>query len=145
MPSRTTASMRMAERPDRGSIRRWDLYGVDLEPVVGSEQGGARHPGLIISSDDFNEHFPIVTVIPLTGTHRKRRRVYHFEMILERGSAGNSEDSIAMPQQIRTVSKTRLRGRMGRLSARHLQAKIEHRVLEHLGIESEFAAPESGA
>jgi mRNA interferase MazF len=135
----------MAETPDGGRIHRWDLYWVDLEPVVGSEQGGARRPGLILSSDDFNEHFPIVTVIPLTGTRHKRRRVYPFEVTLERGSAGNSEDSIAMPQQIRTVSKTRLRGRMGRLTARHLQAEIERRVLEHLGIESEFAAPKSGA
>src|SRR5512134_2681354 len=134
--------MRMPEKPDRGSIHRWDLYWVDLEPVVGSEQGGARRPGLIISSDDFNEHFPIVTVIPLTGTRNKRRRVYPFEVILERGSAGNSEDSIAMPQQIRAVSKTRLRGRIGRLTARDVQAEIERRVLEHLGIESEFAAPE---
>ena len=135
----------MAETPDGGRIHRWDLYWVDLEPVVGSEQGGTRRPGLILSNDEFNEHFPIVTVIPLTGTRHKRRRVYPFEVILERGSAGNSEDSIAMPQQIRTVSKTRLRGRMGRLTARHLQAEIERRVLEHLGIVFEFAAPESGA
>lgn len=135
----------MAKTPDGGRIRRWDLYWVDLEPVVGSEQGGARRPGLILSNDDFNEHFPIVTVVPLTGTRHKRRRVYPFEVILERGSAGNAEDSIAMPQQIRTVSKTRLRGRMGTLTARDLQAEIERRVLEHLGIESGFAAPESGA
>ena len=135
----------MAETPDGGRIHRWDLYRVDLEPVVGSEQGGTRRPGLILSNDEFNEHFPIVTVIPLTGTRHKRRRVYPFEVILERGSAGNSEDSIAIPQQVRTVSKTRLRRRMGRLTARHLQAEIERRVLEHLGIVFEFAAPEGGA
>ena len=131
--------MGMAETSTSRAIRRWDLYWVDLEPVVGSEQGGAHRPGLVLSSDAFNKHFPIVTVVPLTGTRHKRRRVYPFEVILERGSAGNPEDSIAMPQQIRTVSKARLRGRMGRLTAPLVREQIERRVLEHLGIESEIA------
>jgi mRNA interferase MazF len=118
---------------------------VDFNPIVGSEQGGSHRPALVISGDRFNEHFPIVTVLPLTGTRGKRRRVYPFEVVLVRHMAGNPEESIVMPQQIRTVSKTRLRGRLGRLTSESIRQSIERRLLEHLAIEFEIAGPGSGA
>jgi hypothetical protein len=49
-----------------------------------------------------------------------------------------------MPQQIRTVSKSRLRARLGRLTDRAVQRSIERRLLEHLAIEFEIAGPGSG-
>ena len=118
---------------------------MDLNPIVGSEQGGSHRPALVISGDRFNEHFPIVTVLPLTGTRGKRRRAYPFEVVLDREMAGNPEESIVMPQQIRTVSKTRLRGRLGRLTNVPVRQSIERRLLEHLAIEFEIAGPGSGA
>jgi mRNA interferase MazF len=118
-----------------GSISRWELFWVDLEPGVGSEQGRVRRPALVISNDGFNAHFDVVTVIPLTKARGKRRRVYPFEVLLRRGIAGNAEDSIAMPQQIRTISTTRLLEPIGVLSNPRLQTEIESRLLEHLGIE----------
>ena len=118
-----------------GSISRWELFWVDLEPGVGSEQGGVRRPALVISNDGFNAHFDVVTVIPLTKARGKRRRVYPFEVLLRRGIAGNAEDSVAMPQQIRTISTTRLLEPIGVLSNPRLQTEIESRLLEHLGIE----------
>ena len=39
-----------------------------------------------------------------------------------------------MPQQIRTISKTRLLSRIGALSDAALLTEIENRMLEHLGI-----------
>ena len=115
---------------------------MNLEPVSGSEQGGSHRPALVISDDGFNTLFPIVTVLPLTGTQGKRRKVYPFEVILDPGLAGNPEESIVMPQQIRTVSKTRLRGRLGRLTDRAVQQRVERRLLEHLAIEFEIAGPD---
>lgn len=122
------------------AVARWDLYWVDLEPTLGSEQGGER-PALIVSNDGFNAHFPVVTVVPLTGARLKRRRTYPFEVQLPRGAAGNAEDSIVMPQQVRTISRMRLRERIGVLSDRGLRAEIENRLLEHLGIAFEIAEP----
>jgi mRNA interferase MazF len=116
---------------------------VDLDPIAGSEQGGTR-PALVISGDGFNQHFPIVTVLPLTGTRGKRRKIYPFEVLLDRGMAGNSEESIVMPQQIRTISKTRLRARLGRLTDKPARQRIERRLLEHLAIEFEIAGSGSG-
>jgi mRNA interferase MazF len=138
-----TESVRPTDASAGRAVRRWDLFRVDLEPIVGSEQGGFHRPALIISGDVFNRHFPIVTVLPLTGTRGKRRRVYPFEVVLDQGIAGNPEESIAMPQQIRTVSKARLRGRLGRLTDGLIRQRIERRLLEHLAIEFEIAGPES--
>ena len=121
--------------PYRGPVGRWELFWVDLEPRIGSEQGGDRRPALVISNDGFNAHFDVITVIPLTKTGGKRRRVYPFETLLPKGVAGNTEDSIAMPQQIRTISKRRLLKPLGALSDLRLRDEIERRLLEHLGIE----------
>ncbi len=114
-------------------LRRWDLVLIDLGTGVGSEQGGLR-PALVVSNDEFNRHFPLATVLPLTKREGKRRKVYAFEVVLPAGSAGNPVESIVMPHQVRTVARARLQGRLGRLTARHLQAAIENRVLDHLGV-----------
>lgn len=124
-----------------GPVSRWELFRVDLEPAVGSEQRGWRRPALVVSNDGFNAHFDVVTVIPLTGVRGKRRRAYPFEVLLPAGAAGNPEDSIAMPQQVRTISKMRLLESMGVLADPGLQMEVESRLLEHLGIDFEIEYP----
>ena len=116
-----------------GVPRRWDLLEVDLEPREGSEQGGVR-PALVVSNDGFNRHFPLVTVLPLTRAEGKRLTVYAFEVKLPAGAAGNTADSVVMPQQIRTIARARLRARLGTLSDPALREALEERLLEHLGI-----------
>lgn len=119
----------------RGDVRRWELYDADLEYVVGSEQGGERRPVLVVSNDGFNANFPVITVLPLTKQESKQRNVYRFEVLLPNGVAGNRLDSIVMPQQIRTISKTRLLGPpLGTLTDVALQREIEDKLLQHLDI-----------
>lgn len=116
-----------------GAPRRWDLVQVDLDPREGSEQGGVR-PALVVSNDGFNRHFPLLTVLPLTGSSGKRRPVYAFEVLLPAGAAGNPDESIVMPQQIRTVSRSRVRERLGSLGDPVLRRALEERLLDHLGV-----------
>ncbi|MDP2959321.1 MAG: type II toxin-antitoxin system PemK/MazF family toxin [Longimicrobiales bacterium] len=116
-----------------GVARRWDLLRVDLEPREGSEQGGVR-PALVVSNDGFNRHFPILTVLPLTRSSSKRRAVYAFEVLLPAGAAGNPEESVVMPQQIRTVSRSRVSTRLGSLVDPVLREAVEERLLDHLGV-----------
>jgi mRNA interferase MazF len=123
-----------------GLVARWELYRVDLDPVVGREQAGDR-PALVVSNDGFNAHFDVVTVVPLTKREGKTRRVYPFEVLLPAGAAGNRLESIVMPQQVRTISKLRLLERIGLLAAPELQEEIENRLLEHLGIAFEAEDP----
>lgn len=106
---------------------------VDLEPREGSEQGGLR-PALVLSNDGFSRHFPLVTVLPLTRAAGKRRPVYAFEVLLPAGMAGNSEESIVMPHQVRTVARSRVRQTLGVLRDPGLRQAIEERTREHLGM-----------
>jgi mRNA interferase MazF len=117
-----------------GPVSRWELYWVDLEPHVGSEQAGPRRPAIIVSNDGFNAHFDVVTVLPLTKREGKRRQVYEFEVLLPEDVVGTIHESIVMPHQIRTISKLRLLERIGILADEGLQVAIENRLLEHLGI-----------
>ena len=48
-------------------IKRGDIYYANLNPVIGSEQGGTR-PVLIISNDTGNKHSPTVIVAANTRT-----------------------------------------------------------------------------
>lgn len=117
-----------------GPVARWEIYRVDLEPRVGSEQGGGRRPAIVLSNDGFNHHFEVVTILPLTKRKGKRRRVYEFEVLLAADVVGTGFESIVMPHQIRTVSKLRLLERIGMLTDEDRRLEIENRVLEHLGI-----------
>jgi len=46
-------------------MRRGEIYFVNLDPIVGREQGG-RRPVLVFSDDDINRKPLVVTVIPGT-------------------------------------------------------------------------------
>jgi mRNA interferase MazF len=117
-----------------GPVSRWDIYWVDLEPRIGSEQGGERRPAVVLSNDGFNAHFGVVTILPLTKAAGKRRQPYEFEVLLSPEAVGSGYESIVMPYQIRTISKLRLLERIGTLSDQDRQMDIENRLLEHLGI-----------
>jgi mRNA interferase MazF len=123
-----------------GPVVRWEIYWVDLEPSVGREQGGGRRPAIVVSNNGFNQHFDVVTVVPMTKREGKKRRVYPFE-VLAPDVIGTGRESILMPQQVRTISKFRLLERAGVLADRTIQMDLENRLLEHLGIDFEVEQP----
>ncbi|MFN2563535.1 MAG: type II toxin-antitoxin system PemK/MazF family toxin [Gemmatimonadaceae bacterium] len=127
-----------------GLVRRWDVFWADLEPAVGSEQGGERRPVLVVSNDGFNAQMNTVTVLPLTKLEGKRRKPYTFEVVLAPGTVGEVLTSIVMPHQIRTISKMRLLEPLTRIADEAKQEEIENRLLEHLDIafEAEAELPE---
>ena len=93
-------------------IKRGDIYYADLSPVVGSEQGGMR-PVLIVQNDTGNRHSPTVIAAAITSQTGKARLPTHIE--LNAHSVGLSRDSVILLEQIRTIDKSRLRERMGKL------------------------------
>jgi len=117
-----------------GRVRRWDVFWADLQPSVGSEQGGGRRPVVVVSNDGFNAAMNTVTVLLLTQLEGKRRKPYAFEVMLPPGTLDKRLSSIVMPHQIRTISKTRLIEVMSRVEDRALREEIEDRLLEHLAI-----------
>ena len=95
-----------------GTVRRGDIYYADLSPVVGSEQGGMR-PVLIVQNDTGNRHSPTVIAAAITSQMGKAKLPTHIN--LSARGCGLSRDSIILLEQIRTIDKSRLREKMGKL------------------------------
>lgn len=93
-------------------VRRGDIYYADLSPVVGSEQGGMR-PVLIIQNDTGNRHSPTVIAAAITSQTGKANLPTHISLAAR--SCGLTRDSAILLEQVRTLDKSRLRERMGRL------------------------------
>jgi mRNA interferase MazF len=91
------------------SLRRGDVYWVNLDPVVGSEIRKTR-PAIIVSNDSCNRYGTRVVVLPVTSNVDS---LYPGEAMVEiKGHPGR-----ALGDQIRSIDKTRLKGRVGRLTA----------------------------
>ena len=93
-------------------VRRGDIYYADLSPVVGSEQGGIR-PVLIIQNDTGNRHSPTVIAAAIMSQTGKANLPTHISLAAR--SCGLTRDSVILLEQVRTLDKSRLRERMGRL------------------------------
>lgn len=100
-------------------MKRGDIYMAELDPVVGSEQGGHR-PVLIIQNDHGNRFAPTVIIVPLTTSHKKPSLPTHVPVA--GGEGGLWHDSIVLCEQVRTLEKTRLTRHLGTLSVKSVQA-----------------------
>jgi mRNA interferase MazF len=119
-------------------VSQWDVFRVDFDQTVGSEIAGDNRPAVVVSADTFNDSpIDVVTVVPLSKVRGKRRPVFSFEARIPAGEGGVVEESIALPQQVRTVAKLRLRNRMGRIKDRDLRTHVEDGLLALFGIEME--------
>lgn len=99
-------------------MKRGDIYRANLDPVVGSEQGGVR-PVVIIQNDMGNLYSPTVIVAAITTRHKKPRLPVHVHITAE--ESGLDRDSVVLLEQVRTLEKTRLTRCLGSLgeSAMH--------------------------
>jgi mRNA interferase MazF len=100
------------------SILRGDLYYANLDPVVGSEQGGVR-PVVIIQNNIGNKHSPTIIVAAITSKAMKAILPTHAMLSVE---SGLDRDSVALLEQIRTIDKRRLRDYVGALRQDDMQA-----------------------
>ena len=86
-------------------VNKWEIYHCSLDPTIGSEQKGTR-PVLIISTNAVNHNLPMSTVLPLSSVN-PGDRIYPTEVLLDMSITGLPKLSVAMVQQIRTISHTR--------------------------------------
>ncbi len=93
-------------------IKRGEIYFADLNPVIGSEQGGIR-PVLVIQNDIGNKYSPTVIVLAITSRIEKAKLPTHVEVPM--GLSGLKRDSVVLGEQVRTIEKKRLRERLGQL------------------------------
>ena len=95
-------------------------HDVDLQEIglplgvclVTGEQGGVR-PVLIVQNDTGNRHSPTVIAAAITSQTGKANLPTHISLAAR--SCGLTRDSVILLEQVRTLDKSRLRERMGRL------------------------------
>ena len=109
---------------------RGEVWVVDLDPTRGHEQAKTR-PCIVVSDDRFNRSASgLVVVVPLTTVGRGIP--WHIRVGPEDG--GVREESFAMTDQVRAVSRERLVGDpWGRVSP-GVMATIEGRLRLLLGL-----------
>ncbi|MCL2421343.1 MAG: type II toxin-antitoxin system PemK/MazF family toxin [Defluviitaleaceae bacterium] len=105
-------------------VNKWEIYFCRLDPIVGSEQRGTR-PVLVISTDAVNHNLPVSTVLPLSSV-KPDDKIYPTEILLDKSVTGLSKLSVAMVQQIRTVSHDRFTNLAGAIT----DEKVKNEVLE---------------
>ena len=110
-------------------VKRGELYYADLSPVIGSEQGGVR-PVLVVQNDVGNKYSPTIIAAAVTSKIDKAKLPTHIE--LSAREYGLSKDSVVLLEQIRTLDKTRLKERIGQVSADKMR-KINEALLVSLG------------
>lgn len=111
------------------TIRRGDVYYADLDPYVGSEQGGIR-PVLVIQNNLGNLHSSTVIVVPLTSHIYKKK--LPTQCIL-RDVYGLGPESLALGEQIRTIDKERLRSYMAHVPS-FMMGDVDNAVMVSLGL-----------
>jgi len=93
-------------------VFRGDVFMASLEPVHGSEQGGTR-PVVVVSRDALNQFSPVIVVCSITDAANKKK-LYPSHVKVLVGSGGLTLDSVVVCEQVRAISKTRLRQQMGK-------------------------------
>ena len=91
---------------------RGDIYYAVLGQGEGSEQSGYR-PVVIIQNNIGNKLSPTVIVATITSTNKSQIPT-HVDIVLRK-------PSVILCEQIRTISKTRLKEKFGKLSEEELQ------------------------
>ncbi|MBO4219836.1 MAG: type II toxin-antitoxin system PemK/MazF family toxin [Clostridia bacterium] len=93
------------------TVKRGEVYAVDLSGSVGHEQTGIR-PVIVIQNDKANQNSGTVVVACITSKKQARRFPTHVSIRLREGRL--SRFSRVALEQIRTIDKRRILNRVGR-------------------------------
>jgi mRNA interferase MazF len=98
-------------------MKQGEIWNANLNPIEGSEQAGFR-PVLIISGNLLNENVPLIICCTLTSKIKN----YHGNVILIPDSINGLElKSEILTFHIRSISKNRLKNKIGKVNNKQLQ------------------------
>ena len=112
------------------SIKRGEIFYAELNPVVGSEQGGTR-PVLVIQNDIGNQFSSTTIVAAITSQISKAKLPTHVEVKAKR--SGLERDSVILTEQIRTIDKSRLKEKVAVLDE-EIMLKVNEAIEISLGL-----------
>lgn len=114
-------------------VRRGEIFYADLNPVIGSEQGGIR-PVLIVQNDVGNKYSPTVIIAAITSQIDKAKLPTHVE--LPSKDYGLEKDSVILLEQLRTIDKRRLKQKITILD-QEIMKKVDKALKVSLGLDDE--------
>jgi mRNA interferase MazF len=115
------------------SVRRGEVYFVDLNPTSGREQAG-RRPVLVVSNDTLNARPLVVAVVPGTSGHHVPAD-YPGNVRGAAGEANLPQETIFMTFQIRALDPNRFSGRpVGQLGAQRM-TEVDEALAWSLGLQ----------
>lgn len=108
-------------------VKRGEVYFANLDPAIGSEQGGIRP--VVIVQNDIGNTYSTTTIAAITTNDRHSRMPTHVNL-----SSGCEplKDSVALLEQLRTIDKSRLIAYIGTLSKETMK-KIDDAFLISIG------------
>jgi mRNA interferase MazF len=98
------------------AINRFEVYSVNLDPTIGSEIRKTR-PCLVVSPDEINHTIRTVIIAPMTT------KVHPYPTRVPCRLKGKERQVVL--DQIRTVDRSRLTARLGRLGGRTTTAVLD--------------------
>ena len=98
-------------------VERAEIYLMNLEPVIGSEQGRTR-PVIILQNNFANKTSPTTIIAPLTSKVSKKN---YPTIVKLPESFGLTKPSTILLNQLRTVDKRRIIKKLGTLSEPFMQ------------------------
>ena len=104
------------------TYRRGDIYLANLNPYIGSEQGGTR-PVLLLQNNTGNFYCPTLIVAPLTARRGKKpHQPTHYLLSSVKGMDGAS---VVLLEQIKTIDKRRVVRYIGRVNRKQMDGVNE--------------------
>ncbi len=108
--------------------RRGEIWLVNFNPARGSEQKGIR-PALVIQNDIGNKVSPITIVAAIS----KSIKIYPINVEIKSSESGLDKDSAVKLNQIRTIDKSRLIKKLGKLDPSKMGA-VKSALVLSLGL-----------
>jgi mRNA interferase MazF len=111
-------------------VLRGEIYYAELDPVIGSEQGGIR-PVVILQDNKGTINCPTCIVAPLTKLINKKFYMKSHVYIKPRHYL--KHDSVVLLEHTRAISKDRLRQYIAKISPKE-QSSINRAILNTFGL-----------
>ena len=120
--------------PKNWRYSRGDIYYANMEPHVGSEQGGER-PVMVLQNDKGNKHSPTIIIATLTTSRVDKKPNLPTHVLLDQ-NPGLKVPSIVQLGQIFTIDKRRVQWFAGQASVDEMR-QIEVAMKISLGMNRE--------
>ena len=104
-------------------ISQGDIFWIELDEPAGSEPGYS-HPHVVVQNNVFNRS-KINTVVVCALTSNLKRAGAPGNVLLEKGEANLSKQSVVVVSNIFTVDRTQLGEHIGRLSKKRVRQILD--------------------